>query len=220
MIILGIETTSARGSVALVKDGAVIAEYTLAQSLRYSRHIIPAIHKILTDTGYDLTYVDRIAAGIGPGSFTGIRVGMAIVKGLITQSAIKPVGVSSLLNIAFNSSASTATACVYAQNDEFFMQKFVASEAGEYRTQNECSIVSVEKLFKECEGGVLCSPDLERLNVSNEQSEIMKHVYPTGSAAALIAGSLSEEECCSKQFMPLYIRRGEAEFNGPKVFKL
>lgn len=220
MIILGIETTSARGSVALVKDGAVIAEYTLAQSLRYSRHILPAIHKILTDTGYDLTCIDKIAAGIGPGSFTGIRVGMAIVKGLITQSAIKPVGVSSLLNIAFNSSASPATVCVYAQNDEFFMQTYVVSETGEFIARTECSIVSAEKLCKESEGGILCSPDLERLNMPRGQSEIIKHVYPTGSSAALIAGKLSEEECCSNQFMPLYFRRGEAEFKGPKVFKL
>jgi tRNA threonylcarbamoyladenosine biosynthesis protein TsaB len=80
--VLGIETTSRRGTVALLENESVIAIRVHDSSSSHGEVMLPLIGELFSDTGWPRTSLDRIAAGTGPGSFTGIRVGLAVAKGL------------------------------------------------------------------------------------------------------------------------------------------
>ena len=222
MIVLGIETTSPRGSVAIVCDGETIVEHVLKHSLKYSRLIIPAIKKILGSTRYSLKDIDRVAVGIGPGSFTGIRVGMAIVKGLIADTSIIPVGVSSLENIAGNCLMyNRITSCIYAQNNEFFIQEFVREDTGTLISQNGCYISTLENhISANGISDIICGPDFDRMSELSHIDTVLKKMYPTAECAAQIVAKKTDGECNNRPFLPLYVRRSVAEIKGPKVFKL
>lgn len=82
MIILGIETSTTIGSVALVRDGSPLAGRTLEKGLVHGREIIPAIQQIINEAGISLEDIDFVAVDIGPGSYTGVRVGVSTAKTL------------------------------------------------------------------------------------------------------------------------------------------
>lgn len=96
MRVLGIETSSARGSVALVqgKIGVCALEHERANA--HAESILPLIERALSLAGWNRSQLDRVAVGIGPGSFTGLRVGIAIAQGLSEGLEIPLVGVESL----------------------------------------------------------------------------------------------------------------------------
>lgn len=82
MLLLGIESASLVASVALVRDEALIAEYTLNFKKTHSQTLLPMIDEIMEMTGIPLEEIDGIAVSKGPGSFTGLRIGSATAKGL------------------------------------------------------------------------------------------------------------------------------------------
>ncbi len=82
MKILSIETATLAGGVALMGEAGLIAEYRLHVEVRHSERLLLAIDRLLTDSGTAVADLDAIAVSIGPGSFTGLRVGLATAKGL------------------------------------------------------------------------------------------------------------------------------------------
>jgi len=96
MRILALETSAKAASVALVEDGRLLAQNMQHAGLTHSRTILPMIHALLD--GVDLTVkdMDKIAVAHGPGSFTGIRIGVATAKGLAFGLDKPLVGVSAL----------------------------------------------------------------------------------------------------------------------------
>ncbi len=100
MIILSFDTSTDALSVAVSKDGSILKESRAISAVRHSSALIPAIEKILRDAKIRTEDVDVIAVGLGPGSFTGIRVGVVTAKMLAVALKIKIVGVSSLEAIA------------------------------------------------------------------------------------------------------------------------
>lgn len=80
--VLGIETSSERGTLSLVENGvAVVTESRIAAG-KLSEHLIAMLGAAFAEAGWSKGSVDRIAAGVGPGSFTGIRVGLAFAEGI------------------------------------------------------------------------------------------------------------------------------------------
>jgi len=110
--ILAIETSSLRGSIALV-EGA-----TLARTLEHQREnahgetILPLIERAFGEVGWERGGIDRVAVGIGPGSFTGLRVGIAIAQGLSEGWGVPLIGVPSLQAMAVAAPAEAARRCV------------------------------------------------------------------------------------------------------------
>ncbi len=100
MILLSFDTSTDALSVAVSKDGAIVKELHLISAVRHSSALIPAIEKMLREAKIRIDDVDVIAVGLGPGSFTGIRVGVVTAKMLAVAQNIKIVGVSSLEAIA------------------------------------------------------------------------------------------------------------------------
>ena len=102
MIILGIETATMTGGVALINEERLISEYTLNVRTTHTARLMPALDMILRDSCIDKHEIDGIAISMGPGSFTGLRIGMATAKGLALGLDIPLVGVPTLDALARN----------------------------------------------------------------------------------------------------------------------
>jgi tRNA threonylcarbamoyladenosine biosynthesis protein TsaB len=102
MIILGIETATMTGGLALMDEGKLIAEYTLNMKTTHSSRLMPALDWILRDASLDKKQIDGIAISIGPGSFTGLRIGLATAKGLALGLNIPLIVVETLDALAHN----------------------------------------------------------------------------------------------------------------------
>ncbi len=96
-MIVSLDAASTDLSIALVApDGAVLAEDSWTSALRQSAELLPRLLVLLADAGRSLGDASLVAVGTGPGSFTGLRVGMAVAKGLALSLRIPIVGVPSL----------------------------------------------------------------------------------------------------------------------------
>ena len=82
MKILSIDSASKVATVAILDDNNLIAEYTLNNKLEHSTLIMDIVDKLLTDSDLDIDDIDGFVVSKGPGSFTGLRIGMATIKGL------------------------------------------------------------------------------------------------------------------------------------------
>lgn len=100
MKILGVESSAKAASVCLWEDGRVLAEMFTNNGLTHSKTVLPMVESLLRVTGIELAQIDRLAVANGPGSFTGLRIGAAIVKGLSWSREIPCVGVSTLRAMA------------------------------------------------------------------------------------------------------------------------
>ncbi|MDP4153049.1 MAG: tRNA (adenosine(37)-N6)-threonylcarbamoyltransferase complex dimerization subunit type 1 TsaB [Bacillota bacterium] len=102
MKILAFETSAKAASVAITDDGKLIGEFYINIGLTHSETMLPMCEKLLGTAGYSLSDIDTIAVAAGPGSFTGIRIGIAAVKGLAFGRDIKCAAVSTLEAAAYN----------------------------------------------------------------------------------------------------------------------
>ncbi|TSI04552.1 tRNA (adenosine(37)-N6)-threonylcarbamoyltransferase complex dimerization subunit type 1 TsaB [Lysinibacillus sp. BW-2-10] len=102
MIWLGIETSNAPLSVAIVKDGQVLAEIVQNIKQTHSVTVMPTIEELLKKANIRSEEIDAIAVAEGPGSYTGLRIGVTIAKTLAWTLKIPVVGVSSLKVLAAN----------------------------------------------------------------------------------------------------------------------
>jgi tRNA threonylcarbamoyladenosine biosynthesis protein TsaB len=98
--ILALDTTSEFGSVALRTNGEAVAELALHSAEGFAHLLFPAIDKLLAHADVRLGDIDCFAAASGPGSFTGVRVGLAAVKGLAEAMNKPAIGVSNLRALA------------------------------------------------------------------------------------------------------------------------
>jgi len=98
--VLGIETSTRRGSVAAVLDGATLGAFAHEAPNEHAERVLALIELLLAEVGWSRTSIDRIAVGIGPGSFTGLRVGIALAQGIALGLDRPVVGVGSLQALA------------------------------------------------------------------------------------------------------------------------
>lgn len=102
MTILGIETSGRRGSVAVRGNGDVLSAWTFPEGARRARDIMTAVDRVVSDAGLDKTELDAVAVSEGPGSFTGLRVGVTCAKTLAYALGWRCVGIPSLEVQALN----------------------------------------------------------------------------------------------------------------------
>ncbi|MBS7344867.1 MAG: tRNA (adenosine(37)-N6)-threonylcarbamoyltransferase complex dimerization subunit type 1 TsaB [Caryophanon sp.] len=111
MIYLGIETANAPLSVAVVEDGNVIAEIVQNNKVTHSNGAMPAVEEVLQKAKITAAQIDAIAVSQGPGSYTGVRIGVTIAKTLAWTLQKPLIGVSSLQALAANASLYSGLIC-------------------------------------------------------------------------------------------------------------
>ncbi len=102
MKILALDSSATVASVALLEDGRLLAEYTLNNGNTHSETLLPMVENLLSLYGITTDGIDAFAASIGPGSFTGVRIGVATIKGLAFGKEKPCLEVSTLEAIAEN----------------------------------------------------------------------------------------------------------------------
>ena len=102
MLTLAIDSTAATAACALSRDGRLVAMNTVDGRLTHSEILLPMIERMLADSALKIDDVDMFACATGPGSFTGVRIGAATIKGLAFGSGKPCVGVSTLEALAYN----------------------------------------------------------------------------------------------------------------------
>ena len=111
MILLAFESSAKAASVALVRDGSLVSQYSQCSGLTHSRTLLPMAEDLLKNTELSLRDVDLFAVAHGPGSFTGIRIGVSTVKGLAWACEKPCVGVSTLEAMAWHGLAAGGLIC-------------------------------------------------------------------------------------------------------------
>ena len=111
MLILALESSAKAASAALMEDEKLIAQYSQCSGLTHSRTLLPMVDDMLKNTENTIAGVDLIAVAHGPGSFTGIRIGVSTVKGLAWAADKMCVGVSTLEAMAWHGVSSGGLVC-------------------------------------------------------------------------------------------------------------
>jgi tRNA threonylcarbamoyladenosine biosynthesis protein TsaB len=157
-LVLGISTATAPFSTALVReDGAIIAESLLTPPSKGFGLFMPVLHCMLSSAGANLKNLKIVAVTKGPGSFTGLRVGLAAAKGLCRGLGIPAVAVSSLEALAAQCPAFGHPVCalIGSRRGEFFTAFFRISPDGEMVTVKEASCLNIEEVAAAVEGRTL-----------------------------------------------------------------
>jgi tRNA threonylcarbamoyladenosine biosynthesis protein TsaB len=128
---LSIDTSNMRGSVALLEGGALLAELRLASLETHAARLLRTIEFLLGTAGWSLKDLGLIAAGLGPGSFTGIRIGLATALGLAQTLRVPFAGISGLDALAHHHSylAGRIGIIMDAQREQVYYAEY-ASHAG------------------------------------------------------------------------------------------
>ncbi len=113
MIALGIETSGRIGSVALCDEERPLASYTFPEGARHARDIVPAVDDVVARAGLTREQIAAVAVSRGPGSFTGLRVGVTCAKLLAWTLGWKCVGVPSLEVLAQNVNPGEYAECTH-----------------------------------------------------------------------------------------------------------
>lgn len=111
MKILAVDSSGLVASVAIVEDNTLVAEYTINYKKTHSQTLLPMLDEIVKMTETDLQSVDAIAVAKGPGSFTGLRIGAATVKGLALTLDKPVIGIPTVEGLAMNLYGADALIC-------------------------------------------------------------------------------------------------------------
>ena len=111
MKILGIDTSTSCGSVGLIDGDSVIAEYLIDIPVTHSERLLGSIEHVLRQAGCSTGELDGWAISLGPGSFTGLRIGVSTIKGLAFATQKPVAGVPTLDVLAFNISPTPYLIC-------------------------------------------------------------------------------------------------------------
>ena len=101
MLILACDTSNSSCSVCLFEDGRVLKESFLSRGLTHSQTFMPMVHELMTESSRSYRELDAFACTVGPGSFTGIRIGVSAVKVMAMTAGKAAISVSSLKALAF-----------------------------------------------------------------------------------------------------------------------
>lgn len=150
MLILAFESSAKPASAALVKDGQLLSQYMQCSALTHSRTLLPMAEDMLKNAELRLSDVDLIAVAHGPGSFTGIRIGVSTVKGLAWAAEKPCVGVSTLEAMAWHGLAVGGYICpvMDARRSQVYNAIFKI-ENGRPVRMTEDRPIALEELAKE-----------------------------------------------------------------------
>jgi tRNA threonylcarbamoyladenosine biosynthesis protein TsaB len=222
MFILGIETSTKTGSVAVLSDDAVIAQYSLNIEVTHSERLMSTVDRVLKDIGIAIADMDGFAVAIGPGSFTGLRIGLAAIKGLAFATGKPVAAVPTLKALAWNLPQAAYPVCplLDARKNEVYGALYQYDGPRLRQLMPEATIPLAEIVDK-IPGTVLFTGEASWLyrqaleNAFGDRALFAPRTACLPSAAAVaeigLAMLQNKEQVDPDNLIPLYIRRPEAE---------
>ena len=224
MKILGIDTSSMAASVAVIEDNKLICEYTINTKKTHSQKLMPMIENMLGLSDLNVREIDAIAVCEGPGSFTGLRIGMATAKAIAHVNDIPVIGVNSLEALAANMNLCDKKICsiLDAQRNQVYTGRY-QYEGTKLVEIKEIGIQQIDELLEELaqsgEQWILVGEAVYKYE--DKIREISNIEIPAASNNVTKAGSLCSVakvkfdegkdifDCYTVN--PLYIRKLQAE---------
>ena len=224
MKILGIDTSSMAASVAVIEDNKLICEYTINTKKTHSQKLMPMIENMLGLSDLNVREIDAIAVCEGPGSFTGLRIGMATAKAIAHVNDIPVIGVNSLEALAANMNLCDKKICsiLDAQRNQVYTGRY-QYEGTKLVEIKEIGIQQIDELLVELaqsgEQWILVGEAVYKYE--DKIREISNIEIPAASNNVTKAGSLCSVakvkfdegkdifDCYTVN--PLYIRKSQAE---------
>ena len=225
MKILAIDTSASPVSAAILHDGVLDGEFFLNTKTTHSQTLMPIIEALLKTTETALSDIDVFAVNAGPGSFTGVRIGTATVKGLSLPDNKPCAAVSTLAAMAYGMPYQSGIIC--AVMDARCMQVYHALfrlKDGSVERLTEDKALSVEELSNE-----LCAYSEETVYLAGDGAELCYRTFGSqhpnvvltpqnirfqrsyGTAKAAEKMAAENRLCCSDELMPIYLRLPQAE---------
>jgi tRNA threonylcarbamoyladenosine biosynthesis protein TsaB len=223
-LVLGIETASVVGGIALVSaDGALLGEVTLRNEESHSERILPAAHWLLSLLGFTPRELAAVAVSRGPGSFTGLRAGIAAAKGLAFALGVPLFGVPTLDVLAANAPPGEGPLCAVlnARRGEVFRALFRRGP-GEPLRLGPDGLVSLRSLVDELPVGSLLLGEIPTDLLGMIPADRAALIGPPrlgqprpATVAALGAGALAAGRASElTTLMPDYLRPCDAVCSG------
>lgn len=221
MNILAVETTTPILSVALCRDAAILGETTVACGRAHSERLLETIHWVLDQSGTSKDDLNILAVSVGPGSFTGARVGIAAMKGLALGLKLPLVGVPSLDAMTRLSHFQDGAVCpiLDAKMAEVFGAHY-HFENGVRTKLTPDRVCSVEDLLADLSGPVTVLGDgvdlyIDRIHSALPEAQFVAHAHHAPRASAVAAEALqllSEGDTGDPAAVkPVYLRKSQAE---------
>lgn len=136
LVVLGIDTATWTAAAGVVRDGEVLAEGVYREERSHTRSLTQLVERVLADAGLAITDVEGLAVSIGPGSFTGLRVGLALAKGIAFAGGVPIAAVPTLEALAWAAGAApgeTVCAALDARKQEVYAALFTMTAEGPRR---------------------------------------------------------------------------------------
>lgn len=221
MLTLAIDTATSVCAVGLCRDGHILAEYRINMGMTHSEGLLPQLEQLLTRTKVAKREIDLLAVSLGPGSFTGLRIGLASIEAM-AYSWKKPIcGVNTLKALAYNLPVEgfVLSPVLDAQKGNFY-QAIYEWRAGKLIQHQDVKVVDEQQLLENL--AILGTPALllgecRKLDAAALPDWCKKapaHLcLPQAASVALLAEAEYDPEAAGEFFglEPYYIRRSEAE---------
>ena len=224
MRVLALETSAKACSAAVTEDGRVLASAFQCTGLTHSRTLMPIVEHILKNTGLTVADIDAIAVAAGPGSFTGIRIGVAAAKGLAFAADKPAVGVSTLAAMARNVAFcdGLVVCAMDARRQQVYNALFQAKD-GQLTRLTPDRAISLEELAAEVandprpktvvgDGAKLCFTHLTEAGISCRLAPAHLVMQNAMSVALEAEAMAAEGNLVSAQALePVYLRPAQAD---------
>lgn len=225
MLILALEAASKSASCCLSRDGAILAQSYQLSGLTHSTTLLPMVEDMLKNSGTDLSQVDAIAVSNGPGSFTGVRIGVSTAKGLAWAQDLPCVGVSTLEAMAaplVHLEGAELCCCMDARRSQVYSARFRV-EGGQLCRVTEDGAIALSDLAEEIkdikepvflvgDGSILCYNTLSS-QVPSLVPPKEHRMHQRAVGVALLAEKIAAagEKGDGNALTPNYLRLSQAE---------
>lgn len=219
--ILALETSGSGGSIAALEGDKLLVELTLDASLRSTRTLAPGIQQVLKAAGWQPREIELVAVTSGPGSFTGLRIGLTTARTMAYAIGAEVLGINTLDVLAEQAASDVHAVCAVmdAQRQELFAASYRRQDSGMWRrsTQQEPAILGIDAwLASLAPGDLVIGPVLAKLKPRLPSDVILAPEVSWQPKAATV-GHIAARRFASGErhdlwtLAPLYLRRSAAE---------
>ena len=222
MKILAIDTSSNVCSVAILEDSKLIFKEETKNELTHSEKLLPMIDNVFKKTNLTLDDIGLLACSIGPGSFTGIRIGVSTIKAFCDVKKIPVIGVNSLEGLAYNIKKSgLICAMIDAKHDNVYCALFDLND-GKYSTIIKPDLLNINELIEKLKSynnitfvgdGYLAHKN--EIVYNSNIDDFTDDEYHDADSLSIGKCAFDKYKCGlagdSNSLIPLYLRKSQAE---------
>ena len=215
MKLLAIETSTLAGGAALAEGDAIVGEYTLNVRVTHSERVMAAVDRLLADAGWRPSDLDGLAVSIGPGSFTGLRIGVSTAKGLGMSLGLPIAPVSTLDALAAGLPFAALPVCpvLDARKGEVYASLYRWTGDGFRREWDYLALAPAELARRLAEPVILCGDGVAKIESPLARRAPATRRLPSPACVAQLGRAMlaAGGGVAAADLAPLYLRPSEAE---------